>query len=779
MLNVNSATSDGLIGIALDPGFGTNQWIYLTYGPVGTEVVRLSRFTMNSNVLDVASEKILLTVPIESDIANHLSGDLEFAPDGSLFVSFGDNSRFSGSPNNGYGPIDERPGEFRGDAQRTSANTMDLRGKILRIKPEPNGTYSIPPGNLFAPGTAQTRPEIYVMGCRNPFRIAVDQGSGWLYWGEVGPDASNDSATRGPRGYDEWNQARAPGFFGWPYGLGNNKPYMDFDFATSVANGFFNLTNVLNTSPNNTGLSNLPPAQPAWVWYPYGSSAEFPEVGVSSDRCAMAGTFYHYDPANLRPTRLPAYYDNTLFMFEFSRNWMREIKLDTNGNVLKINKFLPNFALNSPIKMKAGPDGALYLIEYGFGWRAQNTNGQLSRITYTAGNHAPVARASGTPTDGSVPLLVQFSAAGTSDPEGQPVTYSWDFDLDGVTDSTNANPSFNYGSPGNFVARLTATDPFGASGISDVFISAGNTRPQLTLQSPPDGGFYHWGEFVRFAVTVHDAEDGSTTNAVIPCAEVRLETALGHDNHAHAEDQLAGCQGAFQTLSDHQGTENTFYLVSAEYTDQGGPNVAPLTGVRTVRLNPRRLEAEHYKMSGGTTTQPTGDSSGVREVAGIDHGDYIAFTPIHLTNISAVTIRCSALGAGGTIQARLNATNGPLLGSTLVSGTGGVYSNFTCALTDPGGTHTLYFVFLRNPGATDLFRINWFDFQGPGMGVPLQPFGGQAAALPGTIEAENFDLGGADIAFHDSSPGNSGGQYRLDTDVDLAATSDILGRIQY
>jgi cytochrome c len=78
-----------------------------------------------------------------------------------------------------------------------------------------------------------TRPEIYVMGDRNPYRIAVDKKNDYLYWGEVGPDAHNDSlATSGPQGYDEFNQAKAAGFFGWPLFIGPNIPYHAYDYET-------------------------------------------------------------------------------------------------------------------------------------------------------------------------------------------------------------------------------------------------------------------------------------------------------------------------------------------------------------------------------------------------------------------------------------------------------------------------------------------------------------------------------------------------------------------
>src|SRR5690606_4783206 len=125
----------------------------------------------------------------------------------------------------GYAPIDEREGRALWDAQKSAANANDLRGKILRIKPEDDGTYSIPEGNLFPVGTPGTRPEIYVMGCRNPFRFSIDSEAGYLYWGDVGPDAGKGDPDRGPHGMGEFDQARKAGNWGWPYTRGNNQAY--------------------------------------------------------------------------------------------------------------------------------------------------------------------------------------------------------------------------------------------------------------------------------------------------------------------------------------------------------------------------------------------------------------------------------------------------------------------------------------------------------------------------------------------------------------------------
>src|SRR5207249_703605 len=148
--------------------------------------------------------------------------------DGNLFLSTGDNT----SPRaTAYSPSDERAERAPWDAQKSSSNTNDLRGKIIRIKPLANGTYSIPEGNLFPKGTALTRPEIYTMRQRNPFRISLDKKTGYLYWGEVGPDANEPDSLLGPAGHDEVGQARKASNQGWPYFVGNNKAYTHFDFA--------------------------------------------------------------------------------------------------------------------------------------------------------------------------------------------------------------------------------------------------------------------------------------------------------------------------------------------------------------------------------------------------------------------------------------------------------------------------------------------------------------------------------------------------------------------
>ncbi|MDQ6889073.1 MAG: ThuA domain-containing protein, partial [Bacteroidota bacterium] len=233
--NVNA--EEGMLGLTADPDYKNNHFIYLFYSPADTSVNRLSRFVFKDDTLDVKSEKIVLQFYSQRDICCHTGGSLAFGNDNQLFLSAGDNSTPFDEPkqkyvNHGFAPLNDAPGHLQYDARRSAGNSNDLRGKIMRIHIKPDGSYDIPAGNLFV-NNPKGRPEIYVMGNRNPYRISIDKKTGYLYWGEVGPDANDDSLdTRGPKGYDEVNQARKAGYFGWPLFVGNNYPYRQYDYIT-------------------------------------------------------------------------------------------------------------------------------------------------------------------------------------------------------------------------------------------------------------------------------------------------------------------------------------------------------------------------------------------------------------------------------------------------------------------------------------------------------------------------------------------------------------------
>lgn len=506
---------DGLLGVAIDPNYADNNWIYLFYSAPGDEPIqRVSRFDLVADSLLASSEKILLTIPTIRKCC-HSGGALEFGPKGNLFITLGDNTNpFESS---GYAPIDERPGRALWDAQKSAANTNDLRGKILRIKPEDDGTYSIPEGNLFPEGTPNTRPEIYVMGCRNPFRPSIDSKTGYLYWGDVGPDAGKTNPDRGPKGMGEFNQARKAGFWGWPYTRGNNQVYNDYDFTAEKAGEKFDPIKLVNNSPNNTGLQELPPAQKSLIWFSYDSSDEFPWLGKGGVN-PMAGPVFHADD---HAEGFPAYFENKLFVYEWMRDWVYVVTLDDEQNYVKAEAFMPNTEFSHPMDMLFGADGNLYVLEYGQKWNAQNMDARLSRIKYIKGNRTPIARMLADKEVGAVPLTVQFKGENSEDFDHDQLQYQWSFDQSEIQ-STEVNPSFTFEREGVYTVQLTVTDPNGETSSTSQKIMVGNEPPQLTIETDIEDNIYWDGREINYQVVVKDNEDGSTVDGGIDPDKVKV-----------------------------------------------------------------------------------------------------------------------------------------------------------------------------------------------------------------------------------------------------------------
>ncbi|THU41213.1 DNRLRE domain-containing protein [Niastella caeni] len=191
-LSVNTSGERGLIGVAVDPGFTTNQYIYLYYTHTSGPHNRVSRFTMSGDV--AGSETPILDLPTLSGIY-HNGGGLAFGNDGKLYVAVGENQVGS-----------------------NSQNLDNYLGKLLRI----NSDGTVPTGNPFTGNAARSR--IWAYGLRNPFTIASDPVSGKIFVNDVG------NAT-----WEEINDATAGGRnFGWP-----NKEGMCTSGCTGLTNPIY------------------------------------------------------------------------------------------------------------------------------------------------------------------------------------------------------------------------------------------------------------------------------------------------------------------------------------------------------------------------------------------------------------------------------------------------------------------------------------------------------------------------------------------------------------
>ena len=503
-LEVFSELEDGLMGIAIDPNYASNKRIYLCYSDPEESVQNISRFVFDPDSPDVLSDEIvILTVPTQRDECCHSAGSVEFGPDGNLWVSFGDNTNPHES--NGLAPIDAREGRGPFDARKSSSNTNDLRGGIIRITVQEDGSYTIPDGNLFKKDGSEGRPEIYVMGCRNPFRFSIDAKTGYLYWGDVGPDGQEDVAERGPRGYDEVNQAKGPGYFGWPLFIADNKPYNAYDFATDQSGDAFDPQRPVNDSPFNTGSQDLPAAQPAMIYYPYAKSSEFPYVGTGG-RNAMAGPIFHVDNHPQSNQRYPAYYDGKLFTYDWMRGWMMAVSFDENGDFESMEPFLPSIKWSNLMDVVMGPNGDMFMLEYGTRWFSANTDARLVHLTFEAGNRPPVAEIVTDRIDGALPLEISFDGSMSKDYDGEGVEYSWDFG-DGSS-GKGEQVTHTYDESGEYDAKLTVTDEGGLSTTQQVKIFAGNTAPSVDIVLSGNSQFY-WPQIpITYEVSGNDNEDG-------------------------------------------------------------------------------------------------------------------------------------------------------------------------------------------------------------------------------------------------------------------------------
>jgi glucose/arabinose dehydrogenase len=743
---------EGLQGVGVDPGFAGNRFIYLYYAPplstpagdapaTGTDwsawqgVNRLSRFTLNADwTLNLASERIVLNVPADRGLCCHVGGDIDFDAAGNLYLSTGDDTNPFDSA--GYAPIDERTNRNPAyDAQRSSANTNDLRGKVLRIKVNPDGSYSIPAGNLFAQ-TATTRGEIYAMGFRNPFRMSVDKATGIVYLGDYGPDAGTTSADRGPSGQVEFNRITSPGNYGWPYCTGSNsttETYNEWNFATGTTGAKFGCgTGPTNNSFRNTGNGTLPAARPAWIRY--GGDAGTPPAFGAGSESPMGGPVYRYNAANTSPTKFPQSFDGHYFATEFGRRWIRDVAVNADGTPGVIEAF--PWSGTQIIDSAFGPNGSLYVLDYGTGYFSGDANSAVYRIDYVAGvNRAPVAKASASKTSGIAPLAISFSSAGSSDPEGAALTYSWAFG-DGTT-STAANPAKTFTANGVYNVTLTVRDPGGATGSSSVRVTVGNTAPTISVQSPANGKVFAFGDTVPFQITVTDPEDGT-----IDCARVKMTYILGHDSHGHAITSQNGCSGTITVPVDgeHDDAANIFGVWDAEYTDNGANGQPALTTHTQHITQPRHRQAEHYSGSAGVGKFAKATAEGGFTVGDIHNGDWISFTPYGIGGATAFTARVSSAGAGGTIQVRAGSATGTVLGSATVPVTGSweVFTTVSGTLSSPpAGTTTLYLTFAGGTGA--LYDLDAFTF-----GVPYEAenFSGQLGV---TKVAKATASGGATV----------------------------------
>ncbi len=512
---------EGLVGITLDPKFAQNGWVYVFWMPhesidrdrrIGQRTVSRFTFDAERQSIDQGTRKDLLKFDTQIHSCCHAGGGMTFDKQGNLYIGSGDSNSSGGSSGySGNNWTQDYQGVSFQDARRTSGNTNDLNGKIIRIHPEPDGTYTIPPGNLFTgneEGGGKTRPEIYVMGVRNISRLAWDHVNDWLTAAWVGPDAGGPSETWGPAKYESATIITSAGNEGWPYCMGNKQPYRDRSNvdATQPA-GWYDCDNLKNESPRNTGLVNIPPARDAMIWYsPQGGGPVYPTrtdgSGLPSykqgeetftqpylkggGQAIMDGPTYHRSEVDTNSgVAWPAYWDNKWFIGDQSNSSNRVAVTVDPAKVAE--RGAPAFGedlrqiiragsggnqLQSWMDAKFGPDGALYMLDYAGGFFSLHANQKLIRIVYTGGAATPrPSDATGRPVTPSQPKTIAFSSARAGG-----VAWEWNFG-DGSAVSREANPRHTYANYGTYQATVKVTYADGEVSTATIQVTTGCVAP--------------------------------------------------------------------------------------------------------------------------------------------------------------------------------------------------------------------------------------------------------------------------------------------------------------
>jgi glucose/arabinose dehydrogenase len=618
----------GLLGLALDPAFPSNPWVYVLYthdaaiggtaprwgsvgatfdgcptppGPTADGCVvsgRLSRLQAAGNTM-FGSEQVLIEDWCQQ-YPSHSIGGLAFGSDGALYVSGGEGASFhfvdygqDGSPLNPCGdppvgvggtqtPPTAQGGALRSQDVRTTADPAGLSGAILRVDP---ATGDGLPGNPFYASTDANMRRIVAHGLRNPFRITVRPGTNEVWTGDVG--------------WSDWEEINrltnptdgAVDNFGWPCYEGDGRQ-VSYDAA------------------NLTLCENLYAAGSAAVIAPY-FRYHHNDLVHPIDVCprggsSVAGVSFAFQNGG----NYPPEYRGALFFADYTRSCIWSVQPGPNGlpDLAKIRTFVSGAA--QPVDVQIGPDGDLYYVDL---------SGTIRRIRYFSSNQPPAAVISANPTSGPAPLTVTFDGTGSSDPDGDPITYAWDLDGDGAfDDATSATTSHTYQNAGTHTPRLQVTDTSGATGIASVTISAGNTPPNPVIDGPSGTTTWRVGDTITFSGHATDDQDGT-----LPPSALSWSLIMHHcpsTCHEHPLQTFTGTATGSFVAPDHEYPSHLELRLTA--TDTGG-----LDDTVSTTLHPQTVQL-------GFATEPSGLALTV--------GSSGQATPFSRTVITGSTVSISA-----------------------------------------------------------------------------------------------------------------------------------------
>lgn len=573
----NDVGERGLVGLALDPNFAVNGYVYLFYtyetnaaDPQGPKTGRLIRVTANGDVSLAGSEAVLLgtvagtpsepscdSFPIGTDCLpanglSHIGGGLRFAPDGSLFVATGDASFMAPNANE----------------LMTHVQDLDsLAGKLLRIDPANGAGLSYNP--FYTGNPNANRSKVYAYGFRQPFRFSIRPGPGTPFLGEVGSSY-----------WEELNAIAPGGNYGWPCFEG----YLQHPTQSALA---FCQT-FYATEPQVEHPIHVYQRQP-----PYGAAV-------------IGGVFA--DGGNYPPDVSGDY-----FFADYIKDEIYGLRIDGDNNPVDGSLQTVLGGAGGPVDFEAGPDGDVYYLAWD---RAAGSFGEVRHLAYTEGNRSPVAKASASPPGGLVGVTINFSSAGSSDPDGDALTYAWDF-KDGGS-SAQASPSHAFVANGAYDVNLTVSDGLGGIDSDSVSIIVGNEPPVAAIMTPFNGSMYDAWDLISFAGSGQDPELGSTT-LHWSVGLRHCEPVLGGVCHTHPFLETDGPAGSL--VAPDQGDELNFLVIELMVTDGVGLTNSASVTIGTDSDGDRLLDYEEALSLGTNRFDPDSDGGGAPDSLDVALGD--------------------------------------------------------------------------------------------------------------------------------------------------------------
>jgi glucose/arabinose dehydrogenase len=516
--------------------------------------------------------------------SSHSIGELQFGPEEALYVSGGDGAAYEsipdwgqlgtppnpcGDPNQPAGTTPSPRSESQGGALRAQ-NLKLLNGAILRVNPDTGKAF---PGNPLAGNGNENTERTIAKGFRNPFRFVLNSATDEIYSGNVGSSE-----------IEEIDRFQAPPATlynsGWPCFEGLERQFQFRELGLNVCTAMY------AGEPDSFSLPLF--------------SYSHNQTVVPEDECptesgsAISGLSFY------QGSQFPSKYKGALFFADAVRGclWVMYPGEDGKPDPSKVERFMREGKIYPGVKIIEGPDGYLYYADL-FSKEGAG-DGQIHRIAYRP--NSPTARLEATPPyglyDGGNKIETTIDATKSTDPNGDPLTYKWDLNEDGVFESSGGQTrelTFTKaeqesretkGESPNRVIAVRVEDDEELVSIAKVTVYPGDKPPVPTITKPEAGFEWGVGDDIKMDANAIDAK-GNPIVTPLPyywvtrmahCPDPTNPTAC----HVHPLQTFAGIRRPEFVAPQHDYP--SYIEVVLRVSD-----ARELSGTTTMKINPRTV----------------------------------------------------------------------------------------------------------------------------------------------------------------------------------------------